>query len=186
MKVIGVDTETTGLDQAKGHRIIEIAMVLADVDPARSEIEVLDKYIQRINPARAIDPDAEAVHKISIADLLGKPDWTKVAPEITKWMGKGEALVAHNMAFDGPFIAAELLRVGIMPPTPPVFCTMENARWATAFGKYPRLAELCWSLKIDYDRSLAHAAEYDVMVTLKCLHRGLQRNFYDISSLKSK
>jgi DNA polymerase-3 subunit epsilon len=184
MKVIGVDTETTGLDQAKGHRIIEIAMVLADIDPTKPEIEVLDKYVQRINPERAIDPDAEAVHKIGISELVGKPTWNRVAPAIVDWMKRGEILVAHNMAFDGPFIAAELMRVGIMPPTPPVFCTMENARWATAFGKYPRLAELCWSLTIDYDRSLAHAAEYDVMVTLKCLHRGLKRNFYDISSVK--
>jgi DNA polymerase III subunit epsilon len=184
MKVVGVDIETTGLDQAKGHRIIEIAMITAEVDFAKyGEVKVVESYVQQVNPLRGIDPEAEAVHKIPLSSLLDKPHWEDVAPQIAERIRTANVLVAHNMAFDGPFIAAELMRIGIMPPVVPVFCTMENARWATGPGKLPKLSELAWSLGVDYDHKKAHAAEYDVLVTLQCLRNGGYRNLYQIPTL---
>jgi DNA polymerase-3 subunit epsilon len=184
MKLLGIDTETTGLEQAKGHRIIEIAMILVQFDGSKMQVE--DRLIQRINPERSIDPDAQAVHKIGAADLVGKPTWNHVAPSIVNMMNRADVLIAHNMAFDGPFIAAELLRIGITPPSVPVFCTMENARWATGHGKLPKLSELCWSLFVDYDPAKAHAAEYDVLVMLQCLKRGLASGHYQIPVLTAR
>ena len=184
MKLLGIDTETTGLEQAKGHRIIEIAMILVDFDGSRMVKE--DHLIQRINPERSIDPEAQAVHKIGLGDLIGKPTWTHVAPSVVKMMKRADVLVAHNMAFDGPFIAAELLRIGLTPPPAQVFCTMENARWATGHGKLPKLSELCWSLFVDYDPKKAHAAEYDVLVMLQCLKRGLASGHFSIPTLSAR
>ena len=104
MRVLGIDTETTGLEQAKGHRIIEIAMVMVELDPARPEPPLylppaVEKFVQQINPERSIDPEAEAVHKIGIAQLVGKPNWNAVAPNIAAMMKKADIIVAHNMAF---------------------------------------------------------------------------------------
>lgn len=184
MKVTGIDIETTGLDQSAGHRIVEVAMITVDFDDHK--MSVVDRYVQRVNPERMNDPAAEAVHKIAITELIGKPLWPEVAPELLKHLKGTELLIAHNMAFDGPFIAAELLRVRLMPPAFPVFCTMENARWATGPGKLPKLQELAWSLGVTYDPNKAHAAEYDVMITLECFKRGVRRGFFELPELRAK
>lgn len=176
MLIIGLDTETTGLKQEAGHRIIEIAMLTYDSDTEKC----VDSWVQRIDPERSIDPAAQEVHGIAYRDLEGMPKWDAVAPQIVERMKKAELLVAHNMGFDGPFIAAELMRVG--QPVPDVYslCTMESARWACPDGKLPRLGELCFALGVDYDPSKAHGAEYDVSVMMDCFFRGLTRGFYEL------
>lgn len=176
MKLTVLDTETTGLDQTKGHRIIEIALISYDLETRKKT----DTWIRRINPQRAIDADAQRVHGISFAELADEPIWEDFAEEISTRLSEVDLLIAHNMGFDGPFIALELKRVGILLPRTPSFCTMENARWATADGKAPKLKELCFALGVEYDEEKAHAAEYDVCVTAECFFRGLERGFYQI------
>lgn len=173
MKIIGLDTETTGLDQEKGHRIIEIAMLTYELDGT-----LTDKWVQRIDPQRSIDPGAQAAHGISYTELVGQPKWEDVAKEVQRRLGTADLLVAHNMGFDGPFIAAELQRVGLQVPNVHSLCTMENARWACPDGKLPRLGELCFALGVDYDAAKAHAAEYDVSVMMDCFFRAHKRGFY--------
>ena len=169
MKIIGLDTETTGLEQEKGHRIIEIALLTYDLETRALE----DKWVQRIDPERAVDPGAQAVHGIGYSDLVGQPKWEDVAGEIARRLGTAQLLIAHNMGFDGPFIAAELMRVGIDVPNVHSLCTMENARWACPDGKLPKLGELCFALKTPYDPAKAHAADYDVSVMMDCFFIGL-------------
>lgn len=176
MKVIGLDTETTGLDQEKGHRIMEIALLTYDLATGKLE----DTWVQRINPERSVDPGAQAVHGISYDDVSSCPKWEDVAAEIARRIGTADLLIAHNMGFDGPFIAAELMRVGVDVPNVHSLCTMENGRWACPDGKSPRLGELCFALGVDYDTSKAHGAEYDVDVTMQCFFRGLERGFYQL------
>lgn len=176
MKIIGLDTETTGLKQEAGHRIIEIAFLTYDLDTR----QCIDSWVQRIDPQRAIDPGAQEVHGIAYTDLSGMPVWDDVAPEIARRMGEADLLVAHNMGFDGPFIAAELMRVGQAIPDVCSLCTMEGARWACPDGKLPKLGELCFALNVPYDPSKAHGAEYDVSVMMDCFFRGLERGFYEL------
>lgn len=175
MKIIGLDTETTGLDQEKGHRIIEIAMLTYELDGT-----LVDRWVQRIDPQRSIDPGAQAAHGISYTELVGQPKWEDVAEEVQRRVGTADLLVAHNMGFDGPFIAAELQRVGLQVPNVPSLCTMENARWACPDGKLPRLGELCFALGVDYDPAKAHAADYDVQVMMASFFRAYERGFYTL------
>lgn len=174
--IIGLDTETTGLEQERGHRIIEIALLTYDTNSRRC----IDTWVQRLDPQRPIDADAQAVHGICYSDLIGMPVWADLAPEISRRLAAGDLLVAHNMNFDGPFIAAELLRVGAKVPDMYSICTMDNARWACPDGKLPKLKELCFALGVEYDEAKAHAAEYDVQCTVECFFRGLDRGFYHI------
>lgn len=176
MLIVGLDTETTGLKQEDGHRIIEIAMLSYDLDTQK----LVDTWVQRIDPERSIDPGAQAAHGISYSELVGQPKWEDVAPEVAKRIGTAGLLVAHNMGFDGPFIAAELMRVSQNVPNVHSLCTMENARWACPDGKLPRLGELCFALNVPYDPAKAHGAEYDVSVMMACFFRALDRGFYEL------
>ena len=91
---IVLDTETTGLDAATGHRVIEIACVeLHDLLPTG---RTFHRYI---DPEREIDPDAQRVHGISKAFLAGKPRFAdaEVADEFLAFI-EGASLVAHNAA----------------------------------------------------------------------------------------
>lgn len=179
-RIIGLDTETTGLDPAKGHKLIEVALLEYDFATRK----LVDSFVQRIDPERPIDEGASEVHGIVYSDLAGCPTFSSVAGEIVKRIEQGAIMVAHNMKFDAPFLAHELAVVGQAAPKIELFCTMENARWATWNGKYPQLGELCFALGVDYDPSKAHAAEYDVSVMIECLWRGLDRGFYTLPVIK--
>jgi DNA polymerase-3 subunit epsilon len=179
-KVVTIgDTETTGLKQEDGHRIIEVALSVWAFDTSTGAKRQLSRpYIQRINPERAIDPGAEAVHKISLAMLRGKPKWDAVAPIISKILSKTDIFVAHNAAFDAPFLALELLRAKQPMPTFDVFCTMDNGRKATGLGKVPNLGELAYACGIDYDPDAAHSALYDTEVLVSCYWEGVRLGLF--------
>ncbi len=182
LKILGLDTETTGIEQAEGHRIIEVACLTYDSVSRK----LVDKYVQRIDPERAISAGAQDIHGISYSDLVGMPKWDIVAPEVQRRLDAADVMVAHNMGFDGPFVGAELLRVGQTIPMIEPFCTMENGRWACPDGKFPKLQELCFALGVVYDPTAAHAADYDVDVMMQCFWRGLDRGFFVLPELTAK
>ncbi len=106
MREIIFDTETTGLSPDQGDRIIEIgAIEMVNRFPTGKT------YHQYLHPGdRAIHPDAQNVHGISIEDLAGKPAFSEVVDEFLEFFGEGQ-LIAHNAKFDMGFINAELKRV---------------------------------------------------------------------------
>jgi DNA polymerase-3 subunit epsilon len=166
----GLDTETTGLDQSKGHRLIEICLRYY-----KSDGTLLKRFVQRYNPQRAIDPLAQAVHGIAVEDLVHEPVWDSAAAQrVAALMKLSKLIVCHNAAFDIPFICGEILRVGVPIPDVQVFCTMENGHWATPLGKPPSLKELCFGCGVEYDPNQAHAAEYDVGVMMDSFFKGVQ------------
>lgn len=102
MRQVVLDTETTGLAVADGHRIIEIGCIeLANRRYTGRE------YHRFLNPDRDIDEGAERVHGISIADLEGQPRFAEVAEELLDFL-QGAELVIHNADFDVGFIEHEL------------------------------------------------------------------------------
>ena len=105
MRQIILDTETTGLEAAQGHRIIEIGCV--ELVSRRVTGRRFHKYI---DPERDIDEGAQAVHGISRAQLAGEPKFREIAPELIEFIA-GAELVIHNAAFDVGFLDAELARL---------------------------------------------------------------------------
>jgi DNA polymerase-3 subunit epsilon len=68
MRSIVLDTETTGLDPALGHRVIEIGAVeMVDRRPTGRTYHVY------LNPEREVDPGAQSVHGLSNEFLADKP-----------------------------------------------------------------------------------------------------------------
>ncbi len=174
MFIAGIDTETTGLEPGD-HRFVEI--YVEHFDPV--DQMTVDHKLWRIHPQRAIQPAAQAVHKISLADLVGCPAWEDVAKEIYEFIHRSDMLVAHNgLGFDLPFLNYEFKRVGLPAIKKPMFDTMLDGRWSTPIGKVPNLGELCWACDEEYDTSKAHAADYDVSVMMKCFWKGVDWGFY--------
>ena len=173
--ITGLDLETTGLDQAGGHRIIEVAALLYDLDSSR----FLGKYVQRVNPQRPIDPDAQRVHGITFDMLAHEPTWELVAPNVARVLARTQFVAAHNgIGFDMPFLAGEFQRIGIAVPKVEVIDTMLDARWATPLGKLPNLGELCFACGVPYDPDRAHAAEYDVEVMMQSYFAARAMGFF--------
>lgn len=102
MRQIVLDTETTGLEVEKGHRIIELGCV--ELENRRRTHRTLHHYLQ---PDREIDPGAQEVHGISAEMLAGKPRFADVAQEFLAFVA-GAELIIHNAAFDVGFLEAEL------------------------------------------------------------------------------
>jgi DNA polymerase-3 subunit epsilon len=106
MRQIVLDTETTGLSAAEGHRIIEIGCL--EIVNRRLTGRTLHLYL---NPEREIDEAATEVHGMTWDDLRDKPRFAEVAERVLEFCAGAEVLI-HNAAFDLSFLDAELARVG--------------------------------------------------------------------------
>ncbi|MBL8382726.1 MAG: DNA polymerase III subunit epsilon [Burkholderiales bacterium] len=105
MRQIVLDTETTGLDPAAGHRIIEIGCVelvnrrLTDVN-----------FHRYVNPGRESDEAALEVHGLTAEFLADKPPFEEIAGELLDYV-RGAEVIIHNAPFDLAFLDAELARL---------------------------------------------------------------------------
>lgn len=97
---IVLDTETTGLEPAEGHRIIEVGCVEL-VNRRRA-----GRKQWLINPERSVEAGALAVHGLDNETLKGKPVFSEVAIEILEFIS-GAELVIHNAEFDVGFLNHE-------------------------------------------------------------------------------
>lgn len=105
MREIILDTETTGLDPADGHRVVEIACLeLVNCIPSG---RVWHCYL---DPERDMPQPAFEVHGLSIEFLSGKPRFEDRAEELMAFL-EGAMLIMHNASFDVSFLNAELERV---------------------------------------------------------------------------
>src|SRR5262245_1755730 len=104
---IVLDTETTGLELAQGHRIIEIGCI-----ELQSRRITANEFHHYVNPEREIDRGALEVHGITREFLLEKPRFGEVARGLLEFL-RGAELIIHNADFDVGFLNAELARAGI-------------------------------------------------------------------------
>src|SRR5690606_34009706 len=98
MRQVVLDTETTGLDPAQGHRVIEIGCV--EIENRRLTGRHFHCYI---NPDREIDEGAQAVHGISTEFLADKPRFAQISEDFLRFVS-GAELVIHNAPFDVGFL----------------------------------------------------------------------------------
>jgi DNA polymerase-3 subunit epsilon len=158
MRQIVLDTETTGLSTAQGHRVIEIGC-----------IELVNRritgreYHRFLDPERDIDEGAERVHGISRADLQGQPRFADIVDELLEFLKESE-LVIHNAEFDVGFLEYELQL--IKHPRPAitdhalVLDTLSLARELHP-GQRNSLDALCKRYDVDASRRDVHGALID-------------------------
>src|SRR6202000_2527720 len=105
MRQIILDTETTGLEAAQNHQIIEIGCLelMARRPTGRH-------FHQYLNPERDIDEGAVAVHGITRARLEPEPKFAQIAAQLVEFL-RGAELIIHNAAFDVAFLDAQFARL---------------------------------------------------------------------------
>ncbi len=156
MREIVLDTETTGLDPAAGHRIVELGCV-----ELMNHIPTGKSFQKYLNPQRASDSRAFEVHRLTDEFLGRQPLFADIAGEFVAFIGDAN-LVIHNAEFDMRFLNAELERAGREKLSMlRVIDTITVAR-----QKYPgaqaSLDALCRRFEIDLDiRSERHGALID-------------------------
>lgn len=155
LREIVLDTETTGLEPAEGHRIVEIGAVelLNHMPTGRT----FHKYI---NPQRAMPEEAFRIHGLSDDFLRDKPVFAEVAAEFVAFIGDAR-LVIHNAAFDMKFINAELSWLDLVPiPVERAVDTVAIARRRFP-GAQASLDALCRRFGIDNSGRTLHGALLD-------------------------
>jgi DNA polymerase-3 subunit epsilon len=154
---IVLDTETTGLDPAQGHRVIEIGCV-----------ELVGRQLTQrrfhtyINPERDIDGGAMQVHGITNERVANEPVFAAIVDEFVEFI-RGAELVIHNAAFDVGFLDAEfglLKREKVADLCSVVTDTLKMAREARP-GKRNSLDALCKDYGVDNSGRQLHGALLD-------------------------
>jgi DNA polymerase-3 subunit epsilon len=120
MRIIVLDTETTGLEPKQGHRLIEVGAL--EMVNRRLTGKSFHEYVQ---PERDVPLEAQAVHGISEEFLQDKPLFAAIADDFLDFV-RGAELVIHNAPFDLGFLDNELAIVG-----------------KAAGRSYPKIADIC-------------------------------------------
>ncbi|MBP9714483.1 MAG: DNA polymerase III subunit epsilon [Sterolibacterium sp.] len=157
MRQIVLDTETTGLEFRKGHRVIEIGCV-----ELINRKTTQRRYHIYLNPEFQIDAAAQAIHGLSNEDLADKPKFAAIAHEFIEFI-QGAELLIHNADFDRGFLDNEFALIG-KPPlaeiTTSIVDTLKMARDIRP-GRRNSLDVLCREFSIDNSGRQFHGALLD-------------------------
>lgn len=159
LRVAYVDTETTGLSPNMD-RIIEIAVVLAEVDWETGAItQQLDHYQGLQDPGRRIPAEAMAVHGITDAMVRGQRiDCHRVMELLTE----ADICLAHNSGFDKGFVAQ------VVPEARSYTwgCTCRGIPWKKLYPSLRSTALQSLSNFFGCEKGAAHRALGDVETTM--------------------
>ena len=176
---IVLDTETTGLDFKLGHRVIEIGCV--ELAGRKLSGRRFHRYL---NPERAIEAGAQAVHGLTNEFLQDKPRFAEIAAEFQDFV-RGADLVIHNAAFDLGFLNNELEMLSV--ETLGTVCgevidTLLMAREMRP-GRKNSLDALCTEYAIDNSGRQLHGALLDAELLAEvylALTRGQENLIMDL------
>lgn len=119
-RLVFIDVETTGLDPAKGHRIIEIGAIAMENNRSISEFQSL------VQISYPIPRYVSKIHGITNDMLTDQPTPEQIYPEIRNFISDS-LLVAHNAKFDVGFLRSEFSRLNLRL-TNQSLCTLEISR----------------------------------------------------------
>jgi len=114
-----IDVETSGFRPGQA-RIISVAALGLDADG-----QVEQSVVSLLNPG--VDPGPTHVHGLTAAMLEDQPQFADIVGDVIEVL-RGRTLVAHNVAFDYAFLAAEAELAEAELPVDSVMCTVELAR----------------------------------------------------------
>jgi DNA polymerase-3 subunit epsilon len=159
-----IDVETSGFRPGQA-RVISIAALGLDADG-----RVEQSVVTLLNPG--VDPGPTHVHGLTTAMLEDQPQFADIVADVVEVL-RGRTLVAHNVAFDYAFLAAEAEIAEAELPVDTVMCTVELARRLDLGIENLRLETLAAHWGVSQLRP--HDAFDDAMVLTGVLAAALQR-----------
>ncbi|RBP16375.1 DNA polymerase III epsilon subunit [Roseiarcus fermentans] len=161
MREIVLDTETTGLSPAEGHRLLEIGAVEIIHQAPSGRV-----FHHLINPERDVPEEAARVHGHTAEHLRDKPVFAAVVDEFLAFVGDAR-IVIHNAEFDMRFLNAELALLGREPiALERVVDTLALARKKHP-GQSNSLDALCDRYRIDRSKRVKHGALLDAEILVE-------------------
>ena len=157
MRLVFLDTETTGLSPQSGDRIVEIGCVeLIDRRPTGRHLHLY------LNPQRPSHPDALRVHGLTDEFLRDKPVFEVVVDQLLDFVS-GAEVVIHNAGFDTSFLDHELGRLNLPKFENCVEKVTDSLTLARELfpGKANSLDALCKRLEVDNSNRTLHGALLD-------------------------
>jgi DNA polymerase-3 subunit epsilon len=160
MREIVLDTETTGLDPASGHRVVEIGCI-----ELVNHMRTGQHFHTYLNPERDMPHEAERVHGLSASFLATHPRFAEQVELFEAFIG-ADRLIAHNATFDIKFLNSELGRL----KRPLIVMTRVTDTLEIARKRYPgahaSLDGLCRRFGIDLSirESNGHGALLDAQL----------------------
>jgi DNA polymerase-3 subunit epsilon len=159
-----VDVETSGFRPGQA-RVISLAVLGLDADG-----RVEQSVVSLLNPG--VDPGPTHVHGLTAAMLEDQPQFGDIIGDVVEVL-RGRTLVAHNVAFDYAFMAAESELTGTELPVDTVMCTVELARRLNLGVDNLRLETLAAHWGVTQERP--HDAFDDALVLTGVLASALER-----------
>ena len=181
LRLVVLDTETTGLSARMGDRVVEIGC-----------IEILDRHVTEnrfhtyLNPGRPSDPGAERVHGLSSEFLADKPKFAEIGRDFVEYV-RGAELIIHNASFDVEFLNQELqlAKLGkLSDHCPGVIDTLLRARELHP-GKKNTLDALCERYGVDNSHRTLHGALLDASLLAEvflAMSRGQESLIVEVDS----
>lgn len=161
MRQVVLDTETTGLEVARGHRIIEIGCV--ELINRRHTNHSFHRFVQ---PDREIDEAAIEVHGITNERLISEPRFNEIVEEFVDFIS-GAELIIHNADFDVGFLDQEFRTAGLKSTSIAALCpvidTLPMARQIHP-GQRNSLDALCKRYNVDNSGRDFHGALLDAQL----------------------
>jgi DNA polymerase III subunit epsilon len=165
-RIIVFDVETTGTDKRRD-QVIEFCAQLGLHEDAESRVV-------RIKPTVSISPGAQAVHGISMEDLVDCAPFAACADQIRDLVESADLLVGYNLGFDIEMLQAEYERLKQRP------LALESKTIVDPFRLWqscePRTLQHAHRRFVGGDFAEAHSAAADVSATGRVL-LGMLRDF---------
>jgi DNA polymerase-3 subunit epsilon len=159
---VAIDVETTGLDR-EADRIIELAIQRFRFDDRGRIVQVGLPRVWREDPGIPIDPKITKLTGLAAEDVAGQEIDDTMAVDI---LSSADIIVAHNAAFDRPFVDRRLPAIAGRPWA----CSMAELDWLELGFEGRALAHLVSQCGWFYE---GHRAENDILALLYLLSYGL-------------
>lgn len=161
MKVVAFDLETTGLEMERD-RVLEFCFVELD-----ENLDELGRWSRLVDPGIPVSKEIEELTGISTAMVKGQLPFASHAARIQALVS-GATLIAHNAAFDVPFLSMELQRAGQpgLSPDHPCIDTLVIERHVNSH----KLLEV-YRRYVGKPFDGGHRSEADALATVEVLRR---------------